>query len=59
VPPEASTLVRRIPLILQSGYTGYLSSEYEGQRYDDAAHPNSVEQVRRQSVLLRRLLGEV
>jgi sugar phosphate isomerase/epimerase len=49
-----------IPLILQSGYTGYLSSEYEGQRYtDDAAHPNSVEQVRRQSVLLRRLLGEV
>jgi sugar phosphate isomerase/epimerase len=49
-----------IPLILQSGYTGYLSSEYEGQRYiDDAAHPESVEQVRRQHVLLRRLLGEV
>ncbi len=32
----------------------------KGQRYiDDAAHPDSVEQVRRQSVLLRRLLGEV
>jgi sugar phosphate isomerase/epimerase len=49
-----------MPLLLQSGYTGYISSEYEGQRYvDDAFHPESVEQVRRQQVMLRRLLGEV
>ena len=49
-----------IPLILQSGYTGYLSSEYEGQRYiDDAGHPQSVEQVRRHNMMMRRLLGEV
>jgi len=49
-----------IPVIVQSGYSGYLSSEYEGQRYlDDAFHPESVEQVRRHQVMLRRLLGEV
>ena len=48
-----------VPVILQSGYIGYLSSEYEGQRYlDDAFHPDSVEQVRRHQVMLRRLLGE-
>jgi len=48
-----------IPVIVESGYTGYLSSEYEGQRYvDDAAHPESVEQVRRHQVMLKRLLGE-
>jgi hypothetical protein len=48
-----------IPLIVKSGYTGYISSEYEGQRYvDDVARPESVEQVRRQQVLLSRLMGE-
>jgi sugar phosphate isomerase/epimerase len=48
-----------IPVIVASGYSGYLSSEYEGQRYtDDAAHPESIEQVRRHQLMLKRLLGE-
>jgi hypothetical protein len=49
-----------MPLIVQSGYAGYISSEYEGQRYwDDAFHPESTEQVRRHQMMMRRLLGEV
>lgn len=38
-----------------SGYTGYLSSEYEGER----APWRSIEQVRRQHSLMRRVVGEL
>ncbi len=48
-----------IPVLKQAGFTGYLSSEYEGQRHiNDIMEPNAVEQVRRQHVMLCRLLGE-
>ena len=48
-----------IPLLIEGGYKGYLSSEYEGNRWiQDAFEVDSVEQVRRQQVMLKRLLGE-
>ncbi len=40
-----------VPMLKAAGYTGYLSSEYEGERSPWA----SLEQVRRQHALLRRL----
>ena len=43
----------------QGGYDGYICSEYEGNRWiEDAEEPDSVEQVRRQQVMLAKLLGE-
>lgn len=40
-----------IPVLKQSGYSGYLSSEYEGDRQPW----RSIEQVRRQHALIRKL----
>lgn len=48
-------------ILAEHGYSGYLSSEYEGQRaYHDVEGfmPDSVEQCRRQHVMIRRMLGE-
>lgn len=48
-----------LPLLKESGFRGYLSSEYEGQRHiQDAFEVDEVEQVARQQALLTRLLGE-
>lgn len=48
-----------IPVLVEGGYTGYISSEYEGNRHiQDAFAVDSVEQVQRQQVMLKRLLGE-
>lgn len=48
-----------IAVLTEAGYSGYLSSEYEGQRHiNDIMEGNAVEQVRRQHVMLRKLLGE-
>jgi sugar phosphate isomerase/epimerase len=48
-----------IPVLVEGGYDGYLSSEYEGNRHIQDAYPvDSVEQVRRQHVMFQRLLGE-
>jgi hypothetical protein len=50
-----------VHILKEHGYTGYLSSEYEGQRaYHEipGKMADSVEQVRRQHVMFRRLLGE-
>jgi sugar phosphate isomerase/epimerase len=48
-----------IAVLKQGGYDGYICSEYEGNRWiEDAVEPDSVEQVRRQQVMLARLLGE-
>ena len=42
------------------GYAQSIDSEYEGQRWtQDAIPTDSCEQVRRQHVMLRRLLGEI
>ncbi|MET0179859.1 MAG: TIM barrel protein [Novosphingobium sp.] len=48
-----------IAVLNEGGYSGYICSEYEGNRWiEDAEEPDSVEQVRRQQVMLARLLGE-
>lgn len=48
-----------VSVLQQGGYNGYICSEYEGNRWiEDHAEPDSVEQVRRQQVMLARLLGE-
>ena len=48
-----------IPVLIEGGYSGYLSSEYEGNRHiQDAFEVDSTEQVRRQQVMFKRLLGE-
>jgi sugar phosphate isomerase/epimerase len=49
-----------VPVLVEGGYTGYLSSEYEGNRHiQDAFEVDSTEQVRRQHVMFKKLLGEV
>ena len=49
-----------IPVLIEGGYQGYLSSEYEGNRHiQDVFEVDSVEQVRRQQEMFKRLLGEV
>ncbi len=49
-----------IPVLLNAGFEASLGSEYEGQRHtQDAFETDSCEQVRRQHVMLRRLLGEI
>lgn len=48
-----------VPVLIEGGYNGYLSSEYEGNRHiQDAFEVDSVEQVRRQQEMFKRLLGE-
>lgn len=47
-----------IPALKAGNYQGYLSSEYEGNRHiQDAFAVDSVEQVRRQHAMFRRLLA--
>ena len=48
-----------MPILVEGGFNGYLSSEYEGQRHiQDLGEVDSVEQVRRQHRMFRKLLGE-
>ena len=48
-----------VPVLIEGGFQGYLSSEYEGNRHiQDAFEVDSVEQVRRQQEMFKRLLGE-
>ena len=48
-----------IPILIEGGYDGYLSSEYEGNRHiQDVYEVDSVEQVRRQQEMFKSLLGE-
>ncbi len=47
-----------IPVLIEGGYDGYLSSEYEGNRWIQDAYPvDSIEQVRRQHVMFEHLLA--
>lgn len=49
-----------IPVLLDGGIDASIVSEYEGQRHtQDLIDTDSCEQVRRQHVMLRRLLGEI
>jgi sugar phosphate isomerase/epimerase len=48
-----------VPLLVEGGYKGYMDSEYEGARWiEDTFEVDSIEQVRRQQVMLKRLFGE-
>lgn len=48
-----------VAVLREGGYSGYLSSEYEGNRHiQDAYEVDSREQVRRQHRMFQRLLGE-
>lgn len=48
-----------IPALLEAGCTGYINSEFEGQRLTmDARDTDSCEQVRRHQLMMARLLGE-
>ncbi len=50
---------RIIPVLDKGGFTGFLSSEYEGNRHiQDAFEVDSREQVRRQHAMFASLLGE-
>lgn len=47
-----------VPVLLEGGYSGYLSSEYEGNRHiQDVQEVDSVEQVRREQELFKALIG--
>ncbi len=49
-----------IPALVDLGYAHSIDSEYEGQRWtQDAINTDSCEQVRREHVMFRRLLGEI
>lgn len=49
-----------VAVLIEGGYEGHLSSEYEGQRHiEDAFEVDGREQVRRQQEMFKRLLGEV
>jgi hypothetical protein len=51
---------RIIPVLLEGGIQASFCSEYEGQRHiQDITEPVACEQIRRQHVMLRRLLGEI
>jgi sugar phosphate isomerase/epimerase len=48
-----------IDVLIEGGYRGYLSSEYEGNRHiEDLGPVDSIEQVRRQHAMMAELLGE-
>jgi sugar phosphate isomerase/epimerase len=49
-----------IRVLHQGGFSGYISSEYEGNRHiQDAFEVDSIEQVRRHQVMLKRLIEQV
>lgn len=48
-----------LSVLIEGGYDGYMSSEYEGNRHiQDAYEVDSFEQVRRHQQMMARLLGE-
>jgi sugar phosphate isomerase/epimerase len=48
-----------VPVLIEGGYNGYLSSEYEGNRHIQGVHEvDSTEQVRREQEMFKQLLGE-
>lgn len=46
-----------IPVLIQGGFDGYLCSEYEGQRVVEIQDLDEIDEVRRQHVMLKRMLG--
>lgn len=49
-----------MPVFIEGGYSGYINSEYEGQRFtEDIKETDSCEEIRRHHVMMKRLMGEV
>ena len=46
-----------IPVLQEGGYEGYICSEYEGQRSMEIADVDEIDEIRRQHVMLKRMLG--
>jgi hypothetical protein len=46
-----------LPVLMEKGYDGYILSEYEGQRSMEIADVNEIDEVRRQHLMLKRILG--
>lgn len=46
-----------LKVLMDTGYDGYICTEYEGQRNMDIPDVDEIDEVRRQHVMLRRLLG--
>ena len=56
---ECLDYVNVVKVLKEIGYEGYISSEYEGNRtIQDAFEVDSVGQVKRQHVMLKKLIGE-
>jgi hypothetical protein len=48
-----------VRVLKKGGYSGYICSEYEGNRWiEDVETVDSVEQVRRQQEMLKKYIGE-
>jgi len=46
-----------LKVLMENGYDGYICSEYEGQRDMDIPDVDEIAEVRRQHVMLKRILG--
>lgn len=46
-----------VPVLVEGSFSGYICSEYEGQRAMENADVDEVDEVRRQHVMLKRMLG--
>jgi hypothetical protein len=46
-----------LKVLMENGYDGYICTEYEGQRNMDIPDVDEIDEVRRQHVMLRRILG--
>jgi hypothetical protein len=46
-----------VPVLMEKGYDGYILSEYEGQRSMEIADVNEIDEIRRQHLMLKRILG--
>ena len=46
-----------VPVLMQNGFDGYIATEYEGQRSMEVSDVDEVNEVRRQHIMLKRLLG--
>ena len=48
-----------VPVLMQNGFDGYIATEYEGQRSMEVSDVDEVNEVRRQHIMLKRLLGSI
>jgi hypothetical protein len=54
----AMDIPRIVRQFVEGGYTGYLSSEWEGHAFQDLGEADPIDLVRKQHVLMRRAIEE-